>query len=61
MTSDCIKLLIVILTSKTAKSVALDSDRIFLLGFLCQGKDLFRYFIGLISETRDLKYYRDKR
>ena len=35
----------------TGQSVAHNRDRIFLF-FFCQGKDIFRHFIGVISDSR---------
>ena len=44
--------LILAFTSKMGQSVAHNRHRIFLFGFFCQREDIFRHFIGLISDSR---------
>ena len=44
-------------TSKTGQSVAHNRHRIFLLGFFVR-EDMFRHFIGLISDSRLQAYSR---
>ena len=52
MTPEGTETLILAFTSKTGHSVAHNRQRIFLFGFFCQREDIFRHFIGLISDSR---------
>ena len=52
MTPEGTETLILAFTSKTGQSVAHYRHRIFLFGFFCQREDIFRHFMGLISDAR---------
>ena len=52
MTSEGTDTLILAFTVKTGQSLARKTHRFFLFGFFYQREDIFRHFIGIISDSR---------
>ena len=52
--------LILAFTSKTGRSVARNTHRIFLVGFLCQREDIITHLIGIFSDSRCKGFSRKK-
>ena len=52
MMPEGIETLILAFTLKTGQSVVHNRHKIFLFGIFCPRKDIFRHFIGLISDSQ---------
>ena len=58
MMSEGTEMLILVFTKKAGQSEAHNRHRIFLFGFFCHIEDIFRHFLGLISDSRVQAYSR---